>query len=108
MIERCTAFAYVVSTFGTTGARERLSASTERKVRQRRRCTDRPLVVGFGISRPDQAEALYAAGADGVIVGSALVQSAEPSLDDPRALLEKVKNFVREFHKKEVKQQCSS
>lgn len=108
VVERCTAFAYVVSTFGTTGVRERLSASTEQKVRQLRRCTDRPLVVGFGISRPDQADALYAAGADGVIVGSALAQSAEPHFNDPPALLENIKSFVREFHKKEVRQQCSS
>ncbi len=106
LIERSTAFAYVLSTFGTTGARAQLDPSTERKIRQLRACTDQPLVVGFGISRPDQAEALYQAGADGVIVGSALVQVAEQYFNDPSALLKNIKKFVREFHREEVRQQC--
>ena len=106
LIERSTAFAYVLSTFGTTGARAQLDPSTERKIRQLRACTKRPLVVGFGISSPAQAKTLYAAGADGVIVGSALVHLAEPCFDDPQALLENIKSFVREFHREEVRQQC--
>ena len=106
LIERSTAFAYVLSTFGTTGARAQLDPSTAQKLRQLRACTDRPLVVGFGISRPDQAEALYQAGADGVIVGSAIVQVAEPHFDDPLALPENIKNFVREFHREEVSPSC--
>ncbi len=106
LIERSTAFAYVLSTFGTTGARAQLDPSAERKIRQLRACTKRPLVVGFGISRPAQAEALYKAGADGVIVGSALVHRAEPFFDDPPALLQNIKSFVHEFHREEVRQQC--
>lgn len=106
LIERSTAFAYVLSTFGTTGARAQLDPSTERRIRRLRACTDRPLVVGFGISRPDQAQALYQAGADGVIVGSALVRSTEPYFDDPPALLDAIKNFVREFHREEVRESC--
>ena len=106
LLERSTAFAYVVSTFGTTGARAQLDPSTEQKIRQLRACSKRPLVVGFGISSPAQAKALYEAGADGVIVGSALVHSAEPCFDDPPALLENIKSFVREFHREEVRQQC--
>ncbi len=106
LIERSTAFAYVLSTFGTTGARAQLDPSTERKIRQLRTGTDRPLVVGFGISRPAQAEALYQAGADGVIVGSALVQVAEQYFDDMPTLLGNIEKFVREFHSEEVRPPC--
>lgn len=106
LIDRSTAFAYVLSTFGTTGARAQLDPSTERKIRQLRACTHRPLVVGFGISRPAQAEALYQAGADGVIVGSALVQVAEPHFNNRPVLLKNIENFVREFHREEVRPPC--
>lgn len=65
-------FLYYVSRTGVTGTRENMSADLEEHVAQIRRNTDLPLVVGFGISRPKHVRQVGAI-ADGVVVGSALV-----------------------------------
>jgi len=65
-------FIYCVSTTGVTGARASLRADLPEFVARIRRHTDLPLAVGFGVSTPDQAEQV-AGYADGVIIGSALV-----------------------------------
>lgn len=67
-------FLYYVSRTGVTGAREELQAGLEDEVRALRAATDVPLAVGFGISTPEQA-ATVARVADGVVVGSALVEA---------------------------------
>jgi tryptophan synthase alpha chain len=64
-------FIYLVSIKGVTGAG--LSSGVGAFVRRVRRLTRRPLCVGFGISTPAQARAV-AGEADGVVVGSALLQ----------------------------------
>jgi tryptophan synthase alpha chain len=66
-------FLYYVSRTGVTGARQELAAGLEREVAELRSLTDVPVAVGFGISTPDQAAAV-ARVADGVVVGSALVE----------------------------------
>jgi tryptophan synthase alpha chain len=67
---------YLVAVTGTTGARAELSATLPGYVERVRRATDVPLYVGFGISTPEQARAA-ADLADGVVVGSRVVQVAE-------------------------------
>jgi tryptophan synthase alpha chain len=73
-------FVYCVSTFGVTGSREKLSGSAEGVVSALRPLTETPLIVGVGISTPEQAGAACAF-ADGVVVGSALM---EPMLSGDR------------------------
>lgn len=65
-------FVYCVSVAGTTGARGELPPDLPEFVARVRRCTRLPLAVGFGLSRREQIEAL-AGVADGVVVGSAIV-----------------------------------
>jgi tryptophan synthase alpha chain len=65
-------FIYCVSTTGVTGARSSLRTDLPEFVARIRRHTDLPLAVGFGVSTPEQADEV-AGYADGVIVGSALV-----------------------------------
>lgn len=67
-------FIYLVSLVGTTGARGQVARDLPDLVERVRAETDKPLAVGFGISTPDQA-ARVAALADGVIVGSALIEA---------------------------------
>ena len=71
--EESRGFIYLVSVTGVTGARDALPADLEAFVGRVRKATDKPLCVGFGISAPEQARRV-AAIADGVIVGSRIIQ----------------------------------
>jgi tryptophan synthase alpha chain len=65
-------FIYLLSLTGITGKRNALSNTAVPLVERLRKITDKPLAVGFGISNPKQAKEM-AKYADGVIVGSAIV-----------------------------------
>jgi tryptophan synthase alpha chain len=70
--ERSRGFVYGVALMGVTGERDRLAANALEMGRRCKAATDRPVLLGVGISTPEQA--VSAAGAaDGVIVGSALI-----------------------------------
>ena len=71
--DRSTGFIYLVSLTGVTGARDTLPEELEAFVGSVRKKTEKPLCVGFGVSTPEQARRVAAA-ADGVIVGSRIVQ----------------------------------
>jgi tryptophan synthase alpha chain len=66
-------FIYYVSRAGVTGEQDSLADGLAAQVAKIRRATDIPVVVGFGISNPDQAAAV-ARVADGVVIGSAIVK----------------------------------
>ncbi len=68
-------FLYCVSLVGVTGARATLPRSVGRLVREVRAGSPVPVGVGFGVSRPAHVRSIVGAGADGVIVASALVDS---------------------------------
>lgn len=69
-------FLYYISRTGVTGAREALRDELAGEVDRLRARVGLPVAVGFGISTPEQARAV-AGVADGVVVGSALVQRLE-------------------------------
>ena len=71
--ERSQGFVYGVSLLGVTGERDALTESAGRMGARLKAVTDKPALLGVGISTPAQA-AEAAAHADGVIVGSALVR----------------------------------
>jgi tryptophan synthase alpha chain len=71
--KRSRGFIYLVSLTGVTGAREKLPPGLDSLVKRIRRKTRQPICVGFGISSASQAKRV-AAVADGVIVGSRLIQ----------------------------------
>ncbi len=74
--ERSHGFIYLVSLTGVTGARQTLPAGLEDFVKRVRQRTLKPLCVGFGVSNPEQARRV-ARIADGIIVGSRLIQSID-------------------------------
>ncbi len=81
-----TGFLYLVSVTGITGARDRLPADVIAHLRRARRAANGvPVALGFGISRPEHVQAL-AAEADGLVIGSALIQHGEASGFDRKAL----------------------
>ena len=73
---RSRGFIYLVSLTGVTGARKTLSPELQSFVKRVREKARQPLCIGFGISTPEQA-ALAASYADGVIIGSRLVELIE-------------------------------
>jgi tryptophan synthase alpha chain len=68
-------FLYCVSLVGVTGARTTLPGSVGKLVREVKAVSPVPVAVGFGVSRPAHVRAIAKAGADGVIVASALVDA---------------------------------
>jgi tryptophan synthase alpha chain len=68
-------FLYCVSLVGVTGARTSLPSSVGTLVREVKAASPVPVAVGFGVSQPAHVRAIAKAGADGVIVASALVDA---------------------------------
>jgi len=79
-------FLYCVSLVGVTGARSSLPVSVGRLVRDVRAVSPVPVGVGFGVSTPAHVKAIAKAGADGVIVASALVDALGQDGRDINAL----------------------
>ena len=79
-------FLYCVSLVGVTGARTSLPPTVAKLVRDVRAVSPVPVAVGFGVSTPAHVRAIARAGADGVIVASALVDALGPDGRDVAAL----------------------
>jgi len=73
-------FVYYVSITGITGTATPDVEAVHAQVDRIRRATTLPVVVGFGVKTPERAKAI-AQGSDGVVVGSALVNAIERSLE---------------------------
>lgn len=67
-------FLYLVSSIGVTGARTSVSERVPALLKEIKEATSKPVAVGFGISKPEHAIQVAGWGADGVIVGSAMVK----------------------------------
>lgn len=87
-----TGFIYVVAQTGVTGARADLAEKLEEQVRLVRKLTRAKIAVGFGISTPEQVQRV-ARMADGVVVGSAIVERIA-ELGDAPELAEEVGHFA--------------
>jgi tryptophan synthase alpha chain len=93
LAEATQGFLYLVSTTGVTGARSSVEERTRRLVREAKKETgDVPVAVGFGVSEPEHAATLREAGADGVVVGSAIVDRIADEQDP-----DEVGAFVRDL-----------
>jgi len=86
-------FLYCVSLVGVTGARSSLPTTVGRLIRDVRAVSPVPVAVGFGVSRPTHVRAIAKAGADGVIVASALVDALGPDGRDVAALATLVRDL---------------
>ena len=90
--EKAQGFIYLVSIAGVTGARSQLAGGLSDFVGRIRQATSTPIAIGFGVSTPEQAGEVSQI-ADGVIVGSALVQIVDRAEDKPQAAAQ----FIREL-----------
>ena len=73
MLDGASGFLYYVSVAGITGLQQAAQTSIDEAVARLKAYTDLPVAVGFGVRTPEQA-ANIARVADGVVVGSALVE----------------------------------
>ncbi len=85
VLERSSGFVYYVSVAGVTGAGSATTEHVGEAIARLRRHTDLPVSVGFGIRTPEQAAAI-ARLADGVVVGSALVDKIAQAKDANQAV----------------------
>ena len=90
-------YTYCVARAGVTGEDTSLSLDHAGLLEALSRLGAPPPVLGFGISRPDHVRSALAAGAAGVISGSAIVRRVEEHLGDPDAMVEAVRSFVAEM-----------
>jgi tryptophan synthase alpha chain len=81
VLNNTSGFVYYVSITGITGAAAPVAVDVARHVARIKKATALPVAVGFGVKTPQQAKEL-ASHADGVVVGSALVNRIAESLDE--------------------------
>lgn len=92
---RAAGFIYLVSLTGVTGARSAIKTDMEAFVARVRTKTAVPLAVGFGISTPDMAASLGEM-VDGVIVGSAMINTADRADGDKATAVATFARTLRE------------
>ncbi|MDD5446606.1 MAG: tryptophan synthase subunit alpha, partial [Methanocellales archaeon] len=92
-------FIYLVSLLGVTGAREELSVAVKDMVGKVRRAAkkENPIAVGFGLSSPGHVRDVIRSGADGAIVGSAIVNIIAKNNDDEEKMLREIREFVSQL-----------
>jgi tryptophan synthase alpha chain len=98
VLEGSDGFLYYVSVAGITGKQQAAQGSIDEAVARLKAATDLPVAVGFGVRTPEQAAAI-AKVADGVVVGSALVELVgEHGTDAPRHLRELTEKLAKAAH----------
>ncbi|MBA4043178.1 MAG: tryptophan synthase subunit alpha [Erythrobacter sp.] len=98
VLEGSAGFIYYISVAGITGKQQAVQASIEEAVARLKASTDLPVAVGFGVRTPEQAAAI-AKVAEGVVVGSALVEiCGEYGADAPTKLRELTSALAAAVH----------
>ena len=89
-------FIYLISIMGVTGTRESVAQITKDTIKCVKLQTKEalPIFVGFGISKPEHASAIIDAGADGIIIGSAIVKIVKKNLSNFSKMEQEMRTFV--------------
>lgn len=93
IVKRGSGFIYYISREGVTGMQSQVATNLAAQVARLRAHTDLPIAIGFGISNPDQAQAVAKEG-DACVVGSAIVNQIAEHGQSPD-LVAKVGAFVK-------------
>lgn len=93
--QRSRGFTYLVSVTGVTGERAQMENRVEGLVQELKQSSAVPVAVGFGISGADQVRQVRSWGADGAIVGSALVKRMAAATEGQ--VVEEAGRFCREL-----------
>jgi tryptophan synthase alpha chain len=99
IVASTTGFIYVVSVYGITGARNSFQKYTLDTIRAVKHVSGAkvPVAVGFGISTPAHVKSIIAAGAEAVIIGSAVINKMSDG--SGKKMLEDLRNFARSMKK---------
>ncbi len=93
LVQRSQGFVYYVSLRGVTGVRSGIPKDLEERLKKLKRMTDKPVLVGFGVSAPGQARVI-AEMSDGVIVGSAVIEHLKQGVGPAERFIEKMAKAV--------------
>ena len=96
---RAHGYLYLVAVLGVTGVRDTVSSGAIDLLQRVRKQTPVPLALGFGISTPDQVKTCAEAGADGVIVGSAIVNIVGKNRNNPDKMARDLKAYAEQMKK---------
>lgn len=75
--QKSSGFTYLVSSTGVTGVREDFSANISSMIKEIKSVSNTPVAVGFGVSKQEHIKNLEQMGADGVIIGSAIIKNID-------------------------------
>jgi len=94
-------FIYLIAVMGVTGEREFVAQITKDTLKRIKQKTKEviPVFVGFGISNPEHARSIIGAGADGVIIGSAMVNIIKENLGNFEKMKTEITYFVSSIRK---------
>lgn len=94
IVKKARGYLYLVAAFGVTGVRDQVSEGAIDLLHRIRMHTPLPLALGFGISTPAHVHTCTCSGADGVIIGSAIVEIVERNLQDTDVMERELKEYV--------------
>jgi len=96
ILDKSKGFLYLVSLYGVTGPRDLLSPQALEAVKKVKSLARGkiPVSAGFGVSQPEHVSAIIRSGADGAIVGSALVNIVSQHLESPNEAPDHLKSTV--------------
>jgi tryptophan synthase alpha chain len=94
--EAASAFIYYVSREGVTGEQTNLSNNIESQVQLIKQYTHLPVVVGFGVSSSEHVKSI-AAVADGVVVGSAIVNCVAENVTNSKEIITALRNKMKDL-----------
>ncbi len=93
LVQNSQGFVYYVSLRGVTGTRKVLPGDLRSHLAKLKRMTPKPILVGFGVSTPEQAKAISKM-SDGVIVGSAVIEHLKRGASTAERFIEKMSQAV--------------
>jgi tryptophan synthase alpha chain len=97
ILAEASGFVYIISVEGVTGAKAKTRSSAIRLIKAVKEQSTIPTIVGFGVSKKEDAETLVAAGADGVVVGSAYARIYAENLENPLQKLNEIAKLAKEI-----------
>lgn len=101
---RARGYIYLVAALGVTGVRDEVAQTALDLLQRVRNHSDLPLALGFGISTPGHAKTCAIAGADGIIVGSAIVSLVEKNLGNYAVMDRELRRYVSSMKEAAKKQ----